>query len=147
VFPVAAVAEKAGTFVNWEGRGGTFEEALPVPEVRTDLYVLGAIADEMDVHLGLPDQAAARAELAALGRWKGSRPQPPQVPGGPGGSPSRNTQFLGVGGASVAIGDLASAAGQRADAGWRAVPGRYRPSGGRPDVSGHRGPGRRSRWR
>ena len=24
VFPVAAVAEKAGTFVNWEGRGGTF---------------------------------------------------------------------------------------------------------------------------
>ena len=52
VFPVAAVAEKAGTFVNWEGRGGTFAQALKVPEVRTDLYVLGAIADQMDVHLG-----------------------------------------------------------------------------------------------
>ena len=72
VFPVAAVAEKAGTFVNWEGRGGSFGAALRVPEVRTDLYVLGAIADQMDVHLGLPDAAAARAELAALGTWRGA---------------------------------------------------------------------------
>jgi len=77
IFPVAAVAEKAGTFVNWEGRGGTFGAALRVPEVRTDLYVLGAIADQMDVHLGLPDAAAARAELAALGTWRGTRPEPP----------------------------------------------------------------------
>jgi NADH-quinone oxidoreductase subunit G len=77
VFPVAAVAEKAGTFVNWEGRGGSFGAALRVPEVRTDLYVLGAIADQMDVHLGLPDVAAARAELAALGIWRGTRPEPP----------------------------------------------------------------------
>jgi NADH-quinone oxidoreductase subunit G len=77
VFPIAAVAEKAGTFVNWEGRGGSFEAALRVPEVRTDLYVLGAIADRMDVHLGLPDAAAARAELAALGTWRGERPEPP----------------------------------------------------------------------
>ncbi len=36
VFPVAAVAEKAGTFVNWEGRPGSFAAALPVPSVRTD---------------------------------------------------------------------------------------------------------------
>jgi NADH-quinone oxidoreductase subunit G len=81
VFPVAAVAEKAGTFVNWEGRGGTFGAALRVPEVRTDLYVLGAIADQMDVHLGLPDAEAARAELAALGAWRGARPEPPEVSG------------------------------------------------------------------
>jgi NADH-quinone oxidoreductase subunit G len=79
VFPVAAVAEKAGTFVNWEGRGGSFAEALQVPEVRTDLYVLGAIADQMDVHLGLPDAAAARAEIAALGTWRGTRPEPPSM--------------------------------------------------------------------
>ena len=79
VFPVAAVAEKAGTFVNWEGRGGSFGAALRVPEVRTDLYVLGAIADQMDVHLGLPDTAAARAELAALGTWRGTRAEPPSA--------------------------------------------------------------------
>jgi NADH-quinone oxidoreductase subunit G len=81
VFPVAAVAEKAGTFVNWEGRGGTFGAALHVPEVRTDLYVLGAIADRMDVHLGLPDAEAARAELGMLGTWRGARPEPPAMTG------------------------------------------------------------------
>jgi NADH-quinone oxidoreductase subunit G len=79
VFPVAAVAEKPGTFVNWEGRGGTFAAALRVPGIRSDLHVLGAIADEMDVHLGLPDVAAARAEIAALGTWKGERPLAPAV--------------------------------------------------------------------
>jgi NADH-quinone oxidoreductase subunit G len=78
VFPVAAVAEKAGTFVNWEGRGGTFEAALRLPGVRTDLYVLGAIADAMDVHLGLPDASSARKELATLGTWRGARPEAPQ---------------------------------------------------------------------
>ena len=88
VFPVAAVAEKPGTFVNWEGRGGTFGTAITVPGVRSDLYVLGAIADEMDVHLGLPDAAAARAELTELGAWNGARPLPPQVPGGYGGMES-----------------------------------------------------------
>ncbi len=114
VFPVAAVAEKAGTFVNWEGRGGTFEAALRVPEVRTDLYVLGAIADEMDVHLGLPDEAAARAELAALGIWRGARPEPPAVPGGYRGdgipSPEDTRRgratFLGIGGTSESAGAI-----------------------------------------
>jgi len=66
VFPVAAVAEKRGTFVNWEGRPGSFEAALSVPTVRTDLHVLAALADEMDVHLGLPDIESARRELNAL---------------------------------------------------------------------------------
>jgi NADH-quinone oxidoreductase subunit G len=41
--------------------------------------VLSALADEMDVHLGLPDAAAARAELAALGAWRGARPAAPAV--------------------------------------------------------------------
>jgi len=97
VFPVAAVAEKAGTFVNWEGRGGSFGAALRVPEVRTDLYVLGAIADRMDVHLGLPDAAAARAELAALGTWRGTRPEPPVMTGAwPGVPPAHHIKGSGV---------------------------------------------------
>jgi NADH-quinone oxidoreductase subunit G len=100
VFPVAAVTEKAGTFVNWEGRGGSFAEAIRVPEVRTDLYVLAAIADQMDVHLGLPDAAAARAELAALGIWRGERPEPPAqkdppLLGGPGGMGGRAAPHKG----------------------------------------------------
>jgi NADH-quinone oxidoreductase subunit G len=66
VLPVATVAEKAGTFVNWEGRPGSFDAPLPVPAARSDLQVLGALADEMDVHLGLPDANAARRELNTL---------------------------------------------------------------------------------
>jgi NADH-quinone oxidoreductase subunit G len=66
VLPVSAAAEKAGTFVNWEGRPGSFGAALAVPEAWSDLRVLGALADEMDVHLGLPDANAARRELNAL---------------------------------------------------------------------------------
>jgi NADH-quinone oxidoreductase subunit G len=74
VLPVAAVAEKPGTFVNWEGRPGSFEAALDKPGIQSDLHVLRRIADEMDVHLGLPDAAAARRELSALGAWSGLRP-------------------------------------------------------------------------
>jgi NADH-quinone oxidoreductase subunit G len=73
VLPVAAVVEKNGTFVNWEGRPGTFGAVFEVPGVEPDLQVLGRIADEMDVHLGLPDAAAARRELASLGGWQGTR--------------------------------------------------------------------------
>jgi NADH-quinone oxidoreductase subunit G len=80
VLPVAAVTEKAGTFVNWEGRGGTFTEALPQPGIRTELYALGEIADEMDVHLGLPDPESARAEIARIGTWRGPREAAPVIP-------------------------------------------------------------------
>jgi NADH-quinone oxidoreductase subunit G len=73
VLPVAVVQEKPGSFVNWEGRPGAFNAALEVPGVESDLQVLGRIADEMDVHLGLPDAAAARGELAGLGGWEGTR--------------------------------------------------------------------------
>jgi NADH-quinone oxidoreductase subunit G len=75
VFPVAAVAEKAGTFLNWEGRPGQFGAALSVPGLRSDAGVLAGIADAMDVHLGLPDVAAARRELAGLGVGTGTAGQ------------------------------------------------------------------------
>ena len=74
VFPVAAVAEKPGTFVNWEGRAGSFTAALAVPAARSDLQVLAAIADAMDVHLGLPDNAAAIRELQVLTAPATARP-------------------------------------------------------------------------
>src|SRR5215470_13555339 len=80
VLPVAAVPEKAGTFLNWEGRPGSFEAALDVPGVESDLQVLGRIADQMDVHLGLPDAAAARRELGTLTGWQGTRTSVPDYP-------------------------------------------------------------------
>jgi NADH-quinone oxidoreductase subunit G len=79
VLPVAVITEKAGTFVNWEGRGRPFEAVLKVPQVMSDLKVLTTLADRMDVHLGLPDSASARRELAVLGGFKGTRPGMPSV--------------------------------------------------------------------
>ncbi|WBB63864.1 NADH-quinone oxidoreductase subunit G [Streptomyces sp. WMMC500] len=83
VFPVAAVAEKQGTFVNWEGRLRPFEAALKPDQMTrrlapADMRVLHMLADALDVHLGLPDARTARAELRRLGvRAEGPRPTPP----------------------------------------------------------------------
>ncbi|GAA1448392.1 NADH-quinone oxidoreductase subunit G [Nocardiopsis tropica] len=79
VLPVAAVAEKSGTFVNWEGRHRPFGDALKVPGALSDLRVLSAVADGMDVHLGLPDAASAYRELLELGLWAGNRPSGPSA--------------------------------------------------------------------
>ncbi|NEA27044.1 molybdopterin dinucleotide binding domain-containing protein, partial [Actinomadura bangladeshensis] len=79
VFPVAAVAEKSGTFVDWEGRGRPFDTVLKSAGTMPDLRVLAALADEMDVHLGLPGPEAARRELAELGAYRGERPEAPNT--------------------------------------------------------------------
>ncbi|MFJ6522899.1 NADH-quinone oxidoreductase subunit G [Streptomyces filamentosus] len=82
VLPVAAVAEKAGTFLNWEGRARMFEAALKPeqmtrPLAPTDARVLHMLADAMDAHLALPDLRAARRELDRLGRWTEERASEP----------------------------------------------------------------------
>jgi NADH-quinone oxidoreductase subunit G len=79
VLPVAVVAEKPGTFLNWEGRPGQFGAALSA-QARGDLRVLGDLADAMDVHLGLPDEAAARHELARLAAEPGRALPAPAMP-------------------------------------------------------------------
>ena len=81
VFPVAPAAEKAGTYLNWEGRPRPFEPALPTAAV-PDMRVLHMIADEMGIEFGLPHPDAARHELTRLGTWHGPAPQPPTQPPG-----------------------------------------------------------------
>jgi NADH-quinone oxidoreductase subunit G len=83
VLPVAAVAEKAGTFLNWEGRARLFEAALKPDQMTrrvapSDARVLQMLADAMDVHLGLPDLRTARQELDRLGSWDGTRATNPR---------------------------------------------------------------------
>jgi NADH-quinone oxidoreductase subunit G len=67
VLPVAAAPEKAGTYLDWEGRARTFDATLHGTGQLPDGRVLQGLADEMDVDLRLPTPEAARAELAALG--------------------------------------------------------------------------------
>ncbi|WP_030620101.1 NADH-quinone oxidoreductase subunit G [Streptomyces sclerotialus] len=84
VLPVAAVVEKAGTFLNWEGRARPFEAALKPDQMTRrhllpDARVLHMLADAMSVAddsvpgLALPDVRAVRAELDRLGGWDGPR--------------------------------------------------------------------------
>ncbi|HEX6937049.1 MAG TPA: NADH-quinone oxidoreductase subunit G, partial [Actinomycetes bacterium] len=73
VLPVAAAVEKAGTFVDWEGRHRPFSEVLRGTNAMPDVRVLNVLADAMGVDLGLPDVASARAEVAELGVWDGER--------------------------------------------------------------------------
>jgi NADH-quinone oxidoreductase subunit G len=78
VFPVAPVVEKAGSFVDWEGRIRPFAPSLHT-NAAPDLRVLHFLADEIGVDLNLPTAAAAGEELARLGMWSGPRPDTPQV--------------------------------------------------------------------
>ena len=81
VFPVAPVAEKAGMFVDWEGRVRMFEKVLQESNALPDLRVLSGIADEMGVDLGFKTVGQARTEMAELGAWDGDRaPMPPFAP-------------------------------------------------------------------
>ncbi|KIZ13342.1 NADH-quinone oxidoreductase subunit G [Streptomyces natalensis] len=76
VLPVAAVVEKAGTFLNWEGRARPFEAALKPDQMTRrhllpDARVLHMLADALDVRLTLPDVHAVRREMDRLGGWDG----------------------------------------------------------------------------
>ncbi|MBD0672364.1 hypothetical protein BU198_17030 [Streptomyces sp. CBMA156] len=78
VLPVAAVAEKAGTFLDWEGRVRMFEAALKPDQqmgrhLQSDLRVLSMLADALGQRLGLPDVRAARLELDRFAPWEGDR--------------------------------------------------------------------------
>jgi NADH-quinone oxidoreductase subunit G len=78
VLPAAAVSDKAGTFVTWDGRAREFEAVFSVATAVPDLRALAGIADELQAMghgapLGLRTVAEARAEMVALGAWDGER--------------------------------------------------------------------------
>ncbi len=79
VFPVAPVAEKDGSFLDWEGRLRPFEAAL-TSNAGPDLRVLAALADELGVDLGMRTTGQAHEEMIALGVWEGAPPTMPDVP-------------------------------------------------------------------
>ncbi|OBG94011.1 NADH-quinone oxidoreductase subunit G [Mycobacterium sp. E3251] len=97
VFPVAPTAQKAGAFVNWEGRYRPFEPALrwsSEQASQSDHQVLDALADEMGVYLGLSTASAARAELSALGTWDGGWATAPAVAAPSGNRPEKGQAVL-----------------------------------------------------
>jgi NADH-quinone oxidoreductase subunit G len=121
VFPVATAMEKSGTFRTWEGRPRPFAAALTDSTVRrtaaplSDLRVLHSLAAEVGVALGLPDTAAARAELDRLGPWTGATVAPPTRPAAPPVRPEPGTAVL---------------------ASWRMLLDRGRMQDGEPNLAG-----------
>ena len=74
VLPVLPAAEKDGSFVDWEGRTRTFQATLRATgQGLPDHRVLQFLAREVGADLGFEDAAGARAELARLGVWAGTR--------------------------------------------------------------------------
>ena len=114
VFPIAPVVEKAGSFMDWEGRIRPFQPSLQTNAV-PDLRVLHFLADELGIDLNMQSAVAAGDEMARLGLWGGGRPNAPQV------APSR----------PAAVGD-----GQAVLAGWRMLLDSGRLQDGEPYLAG-----------
>ena len=73
VLPVAAVTEKSGSFLNWEGRPRSFDAAVSDSLNRSDLRILSMIAEEIGTPLNLGTVTAAIKEIASIGKWEGAR--------------------------------------------------------------------------
>jgi NADH-quinone oxidoreductase subunit G len=71
ILPVAAVPEKSGTFLNWEGRARSFESAVTESLLRSDVRILSMIADAMSKPINLPSVKKVREELGEIGTWNG----------------------------------------------------------------------------
>ena len=138
VFPVAPVVEKAGSFVNWEGRIRPFEPALQT----------NAIAGPAGACTSWPTRSASTSPCRT--RWP---PATKWLASGCGAA-TRPERSAGLAGAAVTArrrsggaGELADAAGRGAAAGRRTLSRRNGPPARRAAVSGHRRRDRRCRRR
>ena len=94
VLPVAAVSEKSGSYLNWEGRPRTFEKAITDSLTRSDLRILSMLADEMGAPINLPSTAATARELQSIGIWDGASAPKPEVALAPIAQPSGDQAIL-----------------------------------------------------
>jgi NADH-quinone oxidoreductase subunit G len=93
VFPVAPAVEKAGTFLDWEGRLRPFGTVLETPAM-SDARVLDALAREMGVQLGCPDVVAIRRELGLLPATRAERTPVPKYAAGAAAKPATGQAVL-----------------------------------------------------
>jgi len=85
VLPVAKVDEKAGTFVDWEGRDRPFDPVFTTSAL-SDARALSVLADALGVSIGVSDARIAARGLRSLEPFTGARAADPQV------APSRAPQ-------------------------------------------------------
>ena len=93
ILPIAAITEKSGSFLNWEGRTRSFDAAVPDSLHRSDLRILSMIADEMGESIMLGTVTQAAREISSLGKWDGARAEFKSV-SSPGAQAVSGTQAL-----------------------------------------------------
>ncbi|CAB4536038.1 MAG: NADH-quinone oxidoreductase subunit G [Actinobacteria bacterium] len=94
VLPVAAITEKSGSFLNWEGRPRAFDSAVAESLNRSDVRILSALADAMGTSIMLGTVSATAREISQLGKWDGARvPFTPVAPVNPA-SPSGDQAII-----------------------------------------------------
>ena len=74
VLPVAAVVEKSGSFMDWQGKVRKFDAAVEQSLNRSDVRILSMLADEIGEPINLPTVKSAQSELSSLGNWDGNKP-------------------------------------------------------------------------
>jgi len=94
VFPVAPAVEKAGSYLDWEGRVRLFDATLEATGALPDLRVLYRLAEVMHVELGLREVRAAQVEIQRIGVWSGARPATPTVQAGAAATPQQGEAVL-----------------------------------------------------
>jgi NADH-quinone oxidoreductase subunit G len=73
VLPVAAVVEKSGSFMDWQGSARNFEAAVEQSLNRSDVRILSMLADEIGKPINLATVKSARNEFDSIGNWDGSK--------------------------------------------------------------------------
>ncbi|MDO5701345.1 MAG: NADH-quinone oxidoreductase subunit G [Bowdeniella nasicola] len=74
VLPVAPPVEKAGTFINWEGRYRAFGQVRTSRNL-SDRQVLAELAAELGHDLGVDTLPIVHAQVSELADWSGQTPQ------------------------------------------------------------------------
>jgi NADH-quinone oxidoreductase subunit G len=80
VLPVAAVVEKSGSFMDWQGSTRNFEAAVEQSLNRSDVRILSVLADEIGKPINLATVKIAKKEFDSIGNWDGSKNSMKLVP-------------------------------------------------------------------
>jgi NADH-quinone oxidoreductase subunit G len=94
VLPVAAITEKSGSFLNWEGRARAFDSAVADSHNRSDVRILSMLADALGNPISLGTVTSSAREFNQLGSWDGARVQLAPVAAGTAKSVSGNDALL-----------------------------------------------------
>ena len=94
ILPVAAITEKSGSFLNWEGRARAFDSAVADSHNRSDVRILSMLADALGNPISLGTVTSSAREFNQLGSWDGARVQLAPVAAGTAKSVSGNDALL-----------------------------------------------------